>query len=753
MHANQQKAAFWNYFCSSTHMMKRLHTIVCFLIITINALAQPLPPVEIGMPKVPAMRLLHHDYIDNNQKTIQKLDGKDDGIFTVSTNDTLNKKATEALVIWINNLQAKVELNKGIDDNTRYKWLRAINEMLNSFVTGYKIKSIKGTQFYNLIVAYNDAMELEWKSQSIQSIIEKNDIEVGEIIISNYGLKNNIGIPSSNDVLLLKKIYKYPRRAMSLLNQNPNASFADSIIKSIAYKDPEQLYNYAAAPNGLGRKIQSINDPLIKKIGLLALMKTGRMYFPFLDNLYKNKISMDSITKVLFDSTGYYKLLVKTQIEYAERVKNNDTPLVMKVLTAKLKSKAVELFINEINGLHETQFEKIRFNSLIPLSPQDLYYVAVLGEEEIYTSSYLGVYKRIFEKMKTPNADTLLAWMQYDYYKKFIKIASNYNMLDDFLKRMDKANAEKLMRDFVTGLENTKTLEDAVDVANSYASIYNPEIKKLILNQIDENLALSEAKGNKRGQSIYNLLSIIFMSMDSSNKVDLVARLGIEGVYNMPINNLKDTSGRIIIQQFFYGDKDGQGVFKSFFRNYPSKLWKRVEKEQWVELSSIKGVPITIYCNKPFDNLLDLDAKAQEALGRYLEDNEIRPTIVIHRGHSYFVASTIEQLPSSAKIVLLGSCGGYQRLSDVLDICNNAHIIASKQTGTGQINIALITSITENLRLGRNLDWPTIWKNLEPKFKGDSKEKFDDYVPPYKNLGAIFITAYKLAMEREEVIN
>jgi hypothetical protein len=41
------------------------------------------------------------------------------------------------------------------------------------------------------------------------------------------------------------------------------------------------LYNYAAAPNPLGKRIQASSHPLVKKIGMLALMKTGRMYFPF----------------------------------------------------------------------------------------------------------------------------------------------------------------------------------------------------------------------------------------------------------------------------------------------------------------------------------------------------------------------------------------------------------------------------------------------------------------------------------------
>jgi hypothetical protein len=727
-------------------MMKKFWLFTVLVINYSLVLAQTYKTKELEMPKVPAMRMLNHDYIDNNQKLIAKLDGVDDSLFIISSVDTVNEAVNDALIVIVNNMQAKIELNKSVDDNNKYKWLRGLNDMLASFISGYKARLIKGILLVDLIKGYDEAMELDWKNISIKPVVEKYDFEVGDILTENYALKNNTGVAACADVLLLKRIYRYPNKTMNLLNRNPQAYFADSIIISLAHKDPEQLYSYAAAPNALGNKIQATNEPLVKKIGMLALMKTGRMYFPFLDNLYRNKITLDSISKLLNDSTGYYKLLVKTQIEYAERAKNNDTPLVMKTLTAKLMSKAKEFYITEINSLHDEKLEATRFKSLTPLSPQDLYYVAVLGEEEIYTSSYLGVYKRIFEKMKNPNADTLLSWMKYDYYKKFIKIAANYNTLDDFLKRMDKANAEKLMRSFVTGLETTKTLEDAVDVANSYASIYNENTKKLILDQIEKNLEKSEIDNNKRGQTIYNLLNIIFLSMDSTKNIDVAARLGINAVYEMPITNLKDSTGRIIVQQFFYGDKDGKGVFNSFFQHYPPALWKKVNKEEWVELSSIKGTPITIYCNKPLDNETDLDVKAQKNLGRYLEENNINPTVIIHRGHSYFVASTIDQLPSSAKVILLGSCGGYQRLNDVLESCPGAHIISSKQTGDGLVNIALITSITNNLRLGKNLNWPAIWKSL-PQFKGNAKERFEDYVPPHKNLGAIFIMAYTIAME------
>jgi len=51
------------------------------------------------------------------------------------------------------------------------------------------------------------------------------------------------------------------------------------------------------------------------------------------------------------------------------------------------------------------------------------------------------------------------------------------------------------------------------------------------------------------------------------------------------------------------------------------------------------------------------------------------------------------------------------------------------------------------LLAGKNIDWINMWKELGTRFQKDvSKEKFDDYIPPYKNLGAIFIKAYRRSM-------
>jgi hypothetical protein len=328
-------------------------------------------------------------------------------------------------------------------------------------------------------------------------------------------------------------------------------------------------------------------------------------------------------------------------------------------------------------------------------------------------------------------------------------MCSGFNTLDDFLKRMDKPVAENLMRSFVNGLENTGSIEDAVDVADSYASIKDSSIKKIINTQVAQNLIEQQNIKNKKGIIIYTLLQQLFNMYDSVGKVDVAKALNITNVYQLSVADVKNEEGKIYAQQFFYGDKDGDGAFSNFVNTFRSMGWRVVSKEFWVEVSNINGTPITIYANRALDETKGLDDLAQQKLNHYLDSLNILPTIVIHRGHSYYVKSSIKQITSSAKLVLLGSCGGYHSLSQVLNICPKAHIIASKQVGTGVINMALIENIFETLKQNKDLVWQQVWKNMEQKFakQAQAKERFDDYIPPHKNLGAILIMAYYKALE------
>lgn len=725
--------------------MKKYYIAFSFLAFCIAVHAQP------TNGNIPLARQYFHETIRATQKKILALDGKDDTLFTPTANEQLNLELTNALTNGVAKIEALIEEDSGIDNNSKIKFLRGLNETLTAYLNGCRYDSLKYSELPNLLNAYRECMILENSGASIEQKIASYSYETGNILIYTIAFSNNSGIENCRDIVLLKYCDKYKQKALDILSLNPKLPFTDSLIGVIARRDPENLYTYAAATTALATKIRNNPDTLVHVISQMAQLKSGRQLFPFLDNLYRGKLTFEKIDSALNDSIQYYQLLVQTSVDYAYRLSKRDTPMAMSSLYAKLQKKAIDPFINTINGLHEAP-DEVRFRSLKPFNARDLYYMAVTGEEVIYTSSYVrGVYPRIWQNMKNPKSDSLLMSVRFDRFRKWIKMASNYNTLDDFLKRMDNGNAQMLMKAFVNGLDKTVSLEDAVDVANSYASITNTDIQKLILTQVGINLQQAKNTQNTRATNIYGILNTLFLSMDTANHIDVSQTLGVPPVYYMPSKNLQDSNSKIIIQEFFYGDDDGRASFNSFIRVFSNSNWKITHTEEWVSITAAKGANVVIYANKPLDEKNNLDTKAQADLDAYLFNNDLNPTIVIHRGHSYWLPSTIDQLASSARVILLGSCGAYQSLDKILKICPSAQIIASKQTGSYSVNDPMIYAILETLRLGKDLNWPQLWAGLS-KSSGNS-ELFDDYVPPHKNLGALFLMAYKKMQEKKAVEN
>src|SRR4030095_4884006 len=110
----------------------------------------------------------------------------------------------------------------------------------------------------------------------------------------------------------------------------------------------------------------------------MARSKSGQQYFPFLDNIVKGRMTFEQIDQIKDDSIRYYKLLVKTQMDYVERAINKDTDFEFASLTSRLENKEQSIFVNTINGLHEIDDPNIRFKIIQPLSAQELYYLAVM---------------------------------------------------------------------------------------------------------------------------------------------------------------------------------------------------------------------------------------------------------------------------------------------------------------------------------------------------------------------------------------
>lgn len=720
-----------------------------FLIIVLGAL--PFLSVKAAADtsgyKIDIRRVKLHEDIDKLQQNLLEADGTKDKLIAPVEDNDVNLALTDILIRQVDVLQDSLEMSTVLDHRLKVKYLTSVHQFLKGYYTGWNQRLLAPEKGLILFAEYAEILEADLKGVSIEHIVARYPYETGELLLTgrNNAFIDNKGFNAAKIELFRKFTAIYPAQVLGQLENFSEVPFADSLIRISAKLDPNQFYDYAAAAETkVGQLIKKCADPLVKAITEMASSNSGRLYYPFLDEVMHGRQTISSIQHVMTDSLKYYRLLVGTQISYAKRMLKGDTALAYMDLTKMLQRKAIEVFINQINALHDEP-EAVRFKIIEPLTPQELYYLIVLGEDVIYTSSYKGTYKRMMERMRVPSGDTLLLSVQFDKFKKFIKMAAGYNTLEGFLATMPDANAQRLMIAFARGLEKTGQLEEAVDVADSYGSIQMPQVKAIIDREVALSLENSIKRGDKRSEHIYQILKTIFAS-STDPKIDLSQLLGIPPVYTVDYSKLADAEGKVVQLVFFYGDKDGMDSYANFMSMFTGSAdWKITKLKEWIEIRSAKGKPVMIYANLPLDNSNgdDPDAMAQAHLIQYLDKMNIKPTVVIHRGHSYHVKYTIKQLPASAKIVILGSCGGYHNLDDVLKISPDAHIISSKEVGTRIVNEPILRHINDDLKAGRNIDWISTWKDLTNMFPtGEARERFENYIPPHKNLGALFIKAY-----------
>ncbi len=701
-------------------------------------------------------RSLNHDNIDKEQLILFKSDGKADKFFYPVQSDEINFMINAAATQTIDWLQYKIETDTLIDHRLKVKYLKGLENTVHSFTINYKAGKVQAAHLPDVLKLYEQCYRNDEKGLPIDGLVNAQPYDVGLCVIEPniivFG--DNASYKASQYALFRKYCEVYPSNVFLRLKENSDYPFLDSLILATGYKYPGQLYDYAAAYNKLGIAIRKIDDPLVKAVSQMATSSNGRWYFPFLDNIVKGKISIADIDAVKDDSVKYYQLLVNTHIDYVDRIINSrDTAYGYRELEERMKKKALDVFVTTINGLHEVDDPAVRFKVIQPLRAEDLYYLAVLTDGEIYTSSFVkGVYPLMLSRMNN-RADSLLMLVRFDKYRKLIKMAAGYNTLNLFLAAFpDQKDAEKLIQAFTGSLEKSNNLEDGVDVADSYASIVeqNKPLADQMLANIQANYQRNVQQNNKRGIVMYNLLDKLFLSADTTKDIDLSKEFGIPPVYNLPYNSLTD-NGSVIAQVFFYGDKDGQSIFPGFVDIFNNANWKiDRSNKQWVCIKSVKGKPVSIYANVPLPEESGEDERAQKALDSFLLKNNLKPSVVIHRGHSYFAPYTIDQIQPSSKIVFMGSCGGYHLIHDILGKAPDAHIIASKQIGKTAVNKPFFVLLSEKLRTGSSIDWIPFWKELEETLRKQNRlEGFEDYIPPYKNLGAIFIKAYKTAMGDE----
>lgn len=205
--------------------------------------------------------------------------------------------------------------------------------------------------------------------------------------------------------------------------------------------------------------------------------------------------------------------------------------------------------------------------------------------------------------------------------------------------------------------------------------------------------------------------------------------------------------GRCVQLHLFYDDEDGVASFASFRALYQKDAaWRWEDYGSWIRASAQRaGRRVEIYANVPFDPWRDRDRTpnvSQVALARFLATHKIRPAVLVHRGHSYYLERTLRHLDPETRLVFLGSCNGTAQVSAVLAVAREAQVIATRKVGTETVNDPLLKALNSALLSAPDsLRWESFWKQQEAALGGN--EHFRDYVPPHRNPGAILMRAWE----------
>ena len=545
-----------------------------------------------------------------------------------------------------------------------------------------------------------------------------------------------------DDIAVFKRVSSSPQFIFPFLVSKPGFRFGDSLLVIAAVADPKKLLHYKDSP-GIKDRFARSGNIYLKQLVYLAEQKNASELLPFVIDITDNKVNTDSILNTRMDVSRYFALLVNS---LSRSILSKDSnSIFLNSLRKGIKDKSLSFYVEPINEQHSEPDAK-RFLSIKGLRPIDLYYVMTECGEELYTSSYLGLYKRLMENFKG-NADSLFELVKDDNFHTFIRLAANYNTLADFLGNIPVEKRTAILHRFISGIEADyqTALARAMDIGDCFTSLATaPEIGLQFYQELQSNLYRCQSNSDYLGIRLYGILLRVFDLVWQRKKLDdLWATLGNYDV--LKYDALKSKNDEVVELVLFYGDEDGEASFNSFLKLYAdSSKWSLIGNANWVNVRSNANPSLSIYANRPLDEENDLDLKAQDSLFIYFKQQSLDPAILVHRGHSYHLDKTLKRLSPSVKLAILGSCGSFNKAISLASLNSDIQVIGSKKTGAKSINDPLIDVINEALLNKKDLTWNEIWNQLESRFgqNGSTMALFQEYIPPNNNLSLFVLKLF-----------
>jgi len=456
---------------------------------------------------IPFNRQLFHDRIDKEQDRVDMLDGEDDEKVSLA-NEKMGDSLTICILQHVDQMQTMIE-NLPFDNVTP----QDENQIRIKYLTVLWNSMRRINNYTDATVAkiYQD-VDLTKKA-----LIARYENKIPEFVKvhTDFNLYNQIdlldGFNEEKRYLVKVLADQDPMRMYRHIGELNDDVITNQIIEKVVVVAPNEIFNYYSSSNTI-YKSKILKSPNLYVKTIIRIVNESKIplkAMPFLNDIAANKITIEKVDEITSNPDLYFKNLVHLKI--SQQQDTTDT------YTNELSYRALA-YVRTMNELHEAK-DSERFKCIDIMSPQDLYFIMLYGQDEIYTSSFIGSFKRMLARMDTTvSGDSLLASLHYQYFRTFIRMCAGYNTLNEFLATMQAPKRINLLTDFVSNLEAGKAddLEGAVNVADAFGSISDSTLSKFLRNQVKENYERCYTIRNKKGLYIYAILAALFDGLNST---------------------------------------------------------------------------------------------------------------------------------------------------------------------------------------------------------------------------------------------
>ena len=369
---------------------------------------------------------------------------------SISMDSAIVRQLSRSVKPEVDNIYSYIISDAKLPANDKDKAILSLGYFLNELGKNIRQERSELYDVLNAVRSYKDILKAVINKGSLEDELTTLPSRRTQVLATTFAQYKEHSL--LDDAAVYKRMASSPGFILSFLENKPWFRYADSLIVIAAVNEPKKIVSYLQnGKRGLIEKIRNTNNKYLQEVISLSADRNSSELLPFVKEIAEGKLTPGEILETRKDVVKYFQLLVNTLM--GSKGIEDPAFIFQKLLRKGIKEKAIYFYVNQVNELHNAAEAK-RFGSVKGLRPEDLYYIITSCGEELYTSSFLGLYKRLMANFSAQSADSLFNIVQYDNFRIFMRLAANYNVLTDFLSKMPEQNASILVQRFISGIED-----------------------------------------------------------------------------------------------------------------------------------------------------------------------------------------------------------------------------------------------------------------------------------------------------------